>query len=1118
MKQKLTVAIAALISFFLFTDLLFAQQGMGVGTNNPQEMLDVTGAIKIGTDINNSNAAPTGGAGTIRFRAGQFEGWDGAAWIPLGGGGGSSPFILNGNQVEPDNTVVNLATDDFIFGSPSLDDDADTDHDGRFFYDKSKGAFRAGLVSGDQWDDFKRGNQSFAVGYDVTASGDYSMTLGERSWATETGAIAMGRQAYAEGEMSFAWGNDVQATGEGSLALGRLAFSTADFSYAVGTNVNASAEYSMAVGAESNATASSSIALGKDANATAESALALGHDAVASAYEAAAIGYDVIASGERSISFGHKVNALSGYEIVLGRYNSVYIPSSTTSWQATDRLFSIGNGTGGLSRSNAFTILKNGNTGIGTSTPSATLHVDGSLRFVDGNQSNGYVLTTDGAGNATWQAASTGTDDQNLTGATLTGTTLQIDIEDGSSASVNLGALVDDADADASNELQTLSISGNDITLSNGGGTVSIPTQSELKDADGDTQVKVEENVDEDRIRFYTGGTERMIVDNSGRVGIGTTSPGSNPGSFAALDIRSDAANRTSIYQVSSQNGVPYHYFVRTGGTLASPLSVGPGAQIGGISAQIYNGVGFYESASIHMNTDGVVSGDSPGLIGFHTTPSGSTTGVRRMTIKNNGNVGIGINNPGQRLHVAGSIQMSDGNQQAGYVPVSDANGKMTWSSPSAINGVNVLVDADNDTKIQVEESADEDIIRFDLAGTEHFSMNGSQLGVHNSGRSVRIGENAGAADDLTDNDNTLVGFETGLTVSTGYNNTAVGTRAFHSGNGYDNAAFGNWTLYSNNTGVRNTALGSRAGQSITGSENTIVGSSAGKDATGSGNVFLGHAAGQSESGNNKLYIENSNSITPLIYGEFDNDIVGINGNLGVGTEAPSAQLHVESTSTGDATGIKLTQGSANSLIYHNSDNDLVLRKAINVNQLVLDNGGNIGVGTETPGDELHVEGSIRMVDGNQGADKVAVSNANGTMTWTDRSSFIAYHKQAGVLSFSGSSNSYNNIAGLTSTTLNVQSGDIITLRAEAIVNFTSGSGSDDFYMRVTYGNCATGNSEEKIIRFDEDGGHDNPTTLSYLDVITAPCTGTLWFRFQIKHSGDDPWEAVDGIIVATKY
>ena len=61
----------------------------------------------------------------------------------------------------------------------------------------------------------------------------------------------------------------------------------------------------------------------------------------------------------------------------------------------------------------------------------------------------------------------------------------------------------------------------------------------------------------------------------------------------------------------------------------------------------------------------------------------------------------------------------------------------------------------------------------------------------------------------------------------------------------------------------------------------------------GTYNVFLGNKAGQNETGSNKLYIANSNTATPLIYGEFDNSIVGINGKLGIGTQAPVRQLHL---------------------------------------------------------------------------------------------------------------------------------------------------------------------------------------------------------------------------------
>ena len=50
----------------------------------------------------------------------------------------------------------------------------------------------------------------------------------------------------------------------------------------------------------------------------------------------------------------------------------------------------------------------------------------------------------------------------------------------------------------------------------------------------------------------------------------------------------------------------------------------------------------------------------------------------------------------------------------------------------------------------------------------------------------------------------------------------------------------------------------------------------------GSGNVFLGYEAGYNETGSNTLYIANSDTSSPLIYGDFGTGEVTINGNLTV--------------------------------------------------------------------------------------------------------------------------------------------------------------------------------------------------------------------------------------------
>jgi hypothetical protein len=101
-------------------------------------------------------------------------------------------------------------------------------------------------------------------------------------------------------------------------------------------------------------------------------------------------------------------------EAVFGQYATVGNGSANT-WIATDRLFTVGNGTGasGDLRSNALTILKNANATIGGS---LTINGNGTgtiFTFPTDRGTNGQVLTTDGSGNSSWAAPYSG---WNLTG------------------------------------------------------------------------------------------------------------------------------------------------------------------------------------------------------------------------------------------------------------------------------------------------------------------------------------------------------------------------------------------------------------------------------------------------------------------------------------------------------------------------------------------------------------------------------------------------------------------------------------------------------------------------------------------------------------------------------
>jgi hypothetical protein len=98
---------------------------------------------------------------------------------------------------------------------------------------------------------------------------------------------------------------------------------------------------------------------------------------------------------------------------------------------------------------------------------------------------------------------------------------------------------------------------------------------------------------------------------------------------------------------------------------------------------------------------------------------------------------------------------------------------------------------------------------------------------------------------------------------------------------GNENIALGYYSLRLNTTGTNNIVLGSQASQSNNGSNNIVFGSSAlYSNTSGDYNIVMGTCAGYNETGSNKLYIGQNN--IPLIYGEFDNERLKINGSLEV--------------------------------------------------------------------------------------------------------------------------------------------------------------------------------------------------------------------------------------------
>ena len=78
---------------------------------------------------------------------------------------------------------------------------------------------------------------------------------------------------------------------------------------------------------------------------------------------------------------------------------------------------------------------------------------------------------------------------------------------------------------------------------------------------------------------------------------------------------------------------------------------------------------------------------------------------------------------------------MVSGNTETNVtVTYQDSDGTLDFE----VAGSDVVKDADNDTKIQVEESSDEDVIRYDVAGTEVATQNASGLAFTTNSGTVR--------------------------------------------------------------------------------------------------------------------------------------------------------------------------------------------------------------------------------------------------------------------------------------------------------------------------------------------------------------------------------------------
>jgi hypothetical protein len=247
------------------------------------------------------------------------------------------------------------------------------------------------------------GNYSIAIGENTVASGTNSTAMGFQTVANNEGTTAFGNgslasgntatafgsstasgdystafgSSTASGNSSFAVGNST-ASGDGSIAL-LDADASGNQSVAIGRTVMAEGQWSIALGSgQAIASGDFSTALGYSSNATGRMATAISRT-TASGVSSTSMGYSTEASGDYSTSLGLRTIASDYGSLVVGQYNSS--GSSATSadlFSTSAPAFVIGNGTAYDATSDAFKVMFNGDT-----TVSNDLNVKGNVTVGD---------------------------------------------------------------------------------------------------------------------------------------------------------------------------------------------------------------------------------------------------------------------------------------------------------------------------------------------------------------------------------------------------------------------------------------------------------------------------------------------------------------------------------------------------------------------------------------------------------------------------------------------------------------------------------------------------------------------------------------------------------------
>lgn len=335
------------------------------------------------------------------------------------------------------------------------------------------------------------------------------------------------------------------------------------------------------------------------------------------------------------------------------------------------------------------------NVSIGGLTPGASLNVNGNFRLTNGTQLAGRVLTSDGAGNATWQAVPT--PPGLINNGSSIGNTLYWTGSSWSNSSniynnngnIGIGTTTPGRKLDINGMLR---FSGQNFIFNSQHGTINWSSVGNLYFRTN--------NVAGDETAYV----DRMILTSNGDVGIGTTSPGKKldvngmmrmSGQHFIFNSTNGVINWSGAgnlyFRINNNTGDETSFTERMILTSSGDLGIGTPSPVARLDVQ-----GSIRIGDGNQDVGKVLTSNAFGVGSWQTLPTqiaaGSTTGntvywngtawANSSNIYNNdGNVGIGTTSPAAKLDITGTFKITDGSEGAGKVLTSDATGFASWQT-----------------------------------------------------------------------------------------------------------------------------------------------------------------------------------------------------------------------------------------------------------------------------------------------------------------------------------------------------------------------------------------------------------------------------------------------------